>query len=224
MTQPILLSILIPTVVGREEQATQLRKNIITQYEGENSFLIQFASSTPREGMAGRIEIGEVEIVDYKDDKTMTIGEKRELLYNEAKGLYSWQIDDDDDIAPNAIQLILEAIRSNSDVDVISFEEFIDIDGKIMKSNHHGKYIIWEGDGNSLFDDGYHFHRTPFFKSVIRTELAKKVEIPYIRFGEDNIFADNLLPHIKTEIHINQELYKYIHRSSNHNERYGIKD
>ena len=218
---PIELSILIPSTPDRKEDLQKLLECIDKQ---------EYVRKVDMYDIDGlKCErywdiLCPIEVLVFEDAKIMTIGEKRELLYKHAKGTHSIQVDSDDLLSPNAIQLILEAIRSNPDVDVISFEEFIDIDGKIMKSNHHGKYIIWEGDGNSLFDDGYHFHRTPFFKSVIRTELAKKVEIPYIRFGEDNIFADNLLPHIKTETHINQELYKYIHRSSNHNERYGIKD
>lgn len=216
---PIELSILIPSTPDRKEDLQKLLECIDKQ---------EYVRKVDMYDVDGlKCErywdiLCPIEVLVFEDAKIMTIGEKRELLYKHAKGTHSIQVDSDDLLAPNAIQLILEAIRSNPDVDVISFEEFIDIDGKIMKSNHHGKYIIWEGDGNSLFDDGYHFHRTPFFKSVIRTALAKSVSIPHVRFGEDHRFADNLLPRIKTETHINQELYKYIHRSSNHETRYGF--
>jgi len=201
-----LLSILIPTVVGREEQYKYLLNRIM---KAENGFAI----------LSGRVE-------DIKlcDDKEMTIGEKREKLYQMANGLYSWQIDDDDDIADNAIELILNAIKSNPDVDVISFEEYVNMDGKEYRSNHAAIYSGWEGDGNSIFPDGFHFHRTPFFKSVIRTELAKSIPIQKIRFGEDHAFANDLHPLIKSEFHISEPLYRYIHRSSDHNTRYGIKD
>ncbi len=164
-----------------------------------------------------------IEILVFEDAKIMTIGEKRELLYKHAKGTYSIQVDSDDLLAPNAIQLILEAIISNPDVDVISFEEYCNMDGKEYKSNHSATYGGWEGDGNSLFPDGFHFHRTPFFKSVIRTELAKSIPIQKIRFGEDHAFANDLHPLIKSEFHISEPLYRYIHISSPHNERYGIK-
>lgn len=222
MTQP-LLSIQIPTTPDRQIETNVLVNEIKNQ--------CGIAAKEVKIVRGNIIILWVLSFVDFNvpveiilgiDDKTLTIGEKREILYKESGGLYSWQIDSDDMIASNAIQLILEAIKSNPDVDVISFEEYVNIDGKEYKSNHHGKYLIWEGDGNSIFEDGFHFHRTPFFKSVIRTGLAKRVEIPHIRFGEDNIFADNLLPNIKTEIHIPEPLYRYIHTSSPHNERYGI--
>jgi len=57
---------------------------------------------------------------------------------------------------------------------------------------------------------------------VIRTELAKKVPIPHIRFGEDHEWSKLLKPLIQSEIHINQPLYRYIHVSSNPQERYGL--
>lgn len=198
MTNP-LLSILIPTVVGREKEFDLLVSCLGKQYSG-----------------------GDVEISYIKDNKEITIGEKREGLYRYAEGLFSWQIDDDDDIAPNSIQLILEAIKSNPEVDCITFQEYVNIDGKEYKSNHSNEYADWEGDGNSLFTDGFHFHRTPFFKSVIKTEIAKSVPIPHIRFGEDHQWAQALKPHLKTEIHISEPLYRYIHISSNPTERYGL--
>jgi hypothetical protein len=152
----------------------------------------------------------------------MTIGEKRELLYKAANGLYSWQIDSDDDIADNAIDLIIGAIKNNPGVDVISFEEYCNMDGKEYKSNHSNDYLDWEGDGSFEFPDGFHFHRTVFYKDVIRTELAKSIPFVYCRFGEDHLFAKDLKPHIKSEFHIAEQLYRYIHVSSDFNERYGL--
>ncbi len=194
-----LLSILIPTVVGREKQFTWLHALLINQIKNDN----------------------EVEILRLKDNKEMTIGEKREKLYLLANGLYSIQIDDDDELADNAIQLILDTIKI-SGVDCITFEEYIDIDGKIERSNHSLSYGDWEGEGGKELWDGFHYHRTPFFKSVIKTEIARSVPIPHIRFGEDHQWAQALKSFLKSEIHIPEQLYKYIHISSNFNERYGI--
>lgn len=165
-----------------------------------------------------------IEILVFEDAKIMTIGEKRELLYKHAKGIYSIQVDSDDLLAHNAIQLILEAIKSNPEVDCITFEERVSFDGVEYRSNHSNEYSGWEGDGHKILYDGFHFHRTVFFKDVIRTELARSVPVPHCRFGEDNMYADALKPLIKSEIHINQQLYLYNHISSPHNERYGIKE
>jgi hypothetical protein len=197
MTQP-LLSILIPTVVGREEQLDRLFHKIISTYAGEG-VLVSFA----------------------KDNKEMTIGEKRGKMYKGATGLYSWQIDDDDDISDDALVLIIQAIEMYGS-DCVTFREHCEMDGKVFKSNHSLQYGDWEGEGHVELSDGFHFHRTPFMKDVIKTEIARSVPIPHIRFGEDHQWSQALKPHLKSETHIEKEIYKYIHNSTDPTERYGL--
>lgn len=201
--EAILLSILIPTVIGREDKYNSLFSVIMKQIEAlpENYRLL-------------------ISINKRVDNKEMTIGEKRELLYRQAAGDYSWQIDDDDSISDNAIKLILEAIKQNPDC--ITFREHCMMDGKEYKSNHSLEYADWEGDGSRILEDGFHFHRTPFMKSVIKTEIARSVPIPHIRYGEDHQWAQALKPHLKTEVHIPEDIYFYQHQSSDPTERYGL--
>lgn len=206
-----LLSILIPTVYGREELLIKL----IQKIKQKHSWVEIETDGGNHYGICYSLPIS---FLILKDDKSKTIGEKREDLYKKSFGIFSWQIDDDDDIADNAIQLILEAIKSNPEVDCITFEEYVNIDGVEQRSNHSLQYADWANN-----QDGYDYVRTPFMKSVIKTEIAKSVPIPHIRFGEDHQWAQVLKPHLKTEIHISEQLYRYIHISSPHNERYGIK-
>lgn len=213
MSNP-LLSILIPTVVGREEMLKIIVKKSLHLNLPDAEFEENYAD----------IKYNGLQLIYHRDNKELTIGEKREKLYKSADGLFSWQIDEDDDISDNAIELILEAIKSNPEVDCITFEERVSLDGVEYKSNHSNEYSGWEGDGQKILYDGFHFHRTVFFKDVIRTELARSVPVPHCRFGEDNMYADALKPLIKSEIHINQQLYFYNYISSPHNERYGIKE
>ncbi len=214
-----LLSILIPTVVGRESQV----ENLLNKIKGDKAWKEVKVINGRYEAHFGE-NLGEpIWFQIYKDDKLVTIGEKRQDMYNDSNGMFSWQIDDDDDIAINAIELILEAIKSNPEVDCITFEEYCNINGIEYKSKHSLEYGDWEGDGSKELTDGFHFHRTPFMKSVIRTDIAKSVPVPYIRFGEDHQWAQALNLHLKTEIHIPQQLYKYIHQSTDFNTRYGIK-
>ena len=195
MTQP-LLSILIPTVVGREKEYNHLYEILINQYRGV-----------------------EVEMGVLKDNKEITIGEKRERLYQMANGLYSWQIDDDDDIAPNAIQLILEAIKSNPEIPCITFRERCMINGEYKSSNHSIRYSQWMDN-----QDGYNYVRCPFYKDVIRTDIAKSVPFPHIRYNEDEQWSMAIKPLLTDEIHIEEELYYYFYEpKESHNERYGIK-
>lgn len=191
MKQP-LLSILIPTVVGREKEFKALVDLLAKQYSGL-----------------------EVEIAHLIDNKEMTIGEKRERLYQHAFGKYSWMIDDDDSVAPGSIHLVLAAIKENPDC--ITFRENCMINGNYYSSNHSLKYDKWRDNF-----DGFDYVRTPFYKDVIKTEIARSVPFEHIRWNEDERFSYALLPHLKNEIHIDEEIYFYIHNSSDPTERYGL--
>lgn len=205
MSKP-LLSILIPTVFEREYLCNLLLQKLgskIINLSGVDKFAVN--------------------VIREVDNKEMTIGEKREGLYQKSTGLFSWQIDDDDDIADNAIQLILEAIKSNPDVDCITFEENCMMNGKYYKSNHSLEYPDWYGDGSHLLADGFHYHRTPFYKDVIKTEIAKSVPFQHIRYGEDHLWSIDLKPKLTSEIHLDTEVYYYIYEpKEDFNTRYGL--
>lgn len=204
MIQP-LLSILIPTVVGREESLHNL--------------MGKMANYDPNKIINGAVtkHSNDIEIIYLKDNKEMTIGEKREKLYQKATGLYSIQVDDDDDISDNAIQLILEAIKSNPEIPCITFREKCMMNGEYKSSNHSIKYEKWQDNF-----DGYDYVRCPFYKDVIRTDIAKSVPFPHIRYNEDEQWSMVIKPLLTNEIHIEEELYYYIYNETPHNERYGL--
>jgi len=214
------LSILIPITPERYETVQPLLDMIIGQ---RNENLVHMISDTDWEGIFRSAIYPEVEVCMISDNKEMTLGEKRERLYKMAKGEYSWQVDSDDLIAENSVEKILSAIYTNPDV--ITFEEQVWINRQRFMSNFSLRYAKWDGDGAVKLTDGFHFHRTPFYKCVIKTEIARSVPFPHIRYNEDEQWAAALKPHLKTEIHIDEELYYYIYNSQpeEHNERYGIK-
>ena len=119
MNKP-LLSLLIPTTKGRYDQWHNLISKIfklsglkreVGKVVGIDNYFMNYWRSDC-----------EVELISCYDEKQLTIGEKRELMYKEANGIFSFQIDDDDDIADDAIELILKAIKENPDVDCVTFE------------------------------------------------------------------------------------------------------
>ena len=201
--QQPLLTIQVPTVEGRENEFNKLKDEIFRQGEATGSF-----------------EDGSLGFISLKDKKEITIGAKRRQLYESSKGLYSWQIDDDDDIHKHAIEMILDEIIANPGIDCITFKELCIFDGtRVQSSNHSLKYKQWQDN-----HDGYNHVRTPFFKDVIRTELCRTPGlIPDIRYSEDHEFAKNIYPLLKTEKWINEFIYVYQHNASPMNERYGIK-
>lgn len=212
----VLLSILIPYTPDREKDLQKLLDCISEQYFTRKVEIFD----------VGKIDayrywdlLSEIEIITFKDNREMTIGEKRELLYKHAKGIMSWQIDSDDSIAPNAIQLILEAIKSNPEVDCITFREKCLMNGEYKRSNHSLQYSQWMDN-----QDGYDYVRSPFYKDVIRTDIAKSVPFPKIRYNEDEQHSMALYPHLHSEIHIDEELYIYIYEpKDSHEKRYGFK-
>lgn len=202
MNQP-LLTILIPTTIERTKEYLSLREELDRQRKEFNLL--------------------EKIIIEFDDrGKEIPIGEKREDMYQKSNGLYSVQWDSDDGISMGGLKKIIDAIETNPLIDCITYEEYINIDGKEMRGNHSIKYEDWMGDGNKELSDGFHFWRTPFMKSVIRTDIAREIPIPHIRFGEDHQFAIAIKPYLKTETHIPEQIYRYIHISSNHTERYGF--
>lgn len=222
MQNNIILSILIPTVEGRYDQWHSLITKIFSlsgldrgcgQVVKTKDYCMNYWQSNC-----------EVELISCYDNKVISIGEKRELLYKEATGKYSFMIDDDDDISEDAIDLILEAIKNNPDVDCVTFQEHCLLYGKYFKSNHSLSYPGWYGDGSHLLHDGFHYHRSPFYKDVIKTSIAQSVPFHHIRYGEDVLFSKDLYKHLKKEVHIDKEIYFYIYEpKDSHEDRYGIK-
>lgn len=193
-----LLTILIPTVVGREAEFDKLKGNIDLQC-----------------AILGGYD--EVEILSLKDNKEITIGEKRERLYAMANGLFSWMIDDDDSISPDAIQNILAVIIDNPHIPCITFRENCMMNGEYKSSNHSIKYEKWADNF-----DGYDYVRCPFYKDVIRTDIAQSVPFEYVRYNEDEKFSMAIKPLLTDEAHIDKEIYFYIYEpKETHEERYG---
>jgi glycosyltransferase involved in cell wall biosynthesis len=77
--------------------------------------------------------------VSICDNKEISIGTKRQQMYELCKGKYAWQIDDDDWISENAIDLILDEI--DKDMDCITFKEHCQFDNRANEmSNFSLKY------------------------------------------------------------------------------------
>jgi hypothetical protein len=214
MKYPYLLSIQIPTIYGREKQFNELHAELHRQ--------------------AFMLPDNYVEITFVRDNKEMSIGEKRQMLYQISNGEFSVQVDDDDAVSPNFISSIINAIQLNPNCDCVTYKELIKevvtnnrqqrlraaYFGPMIKyCNHSIKYHKWDNN-----DDGFNYVRTPYHKDVIRTSLCLQSGVSDMRFGEDEDFAKRILPLLLFEVHIDEFLYIYNAPSNiNHNLRYGIK-
>lgn len=196
MIKPIL-TIMIPTTIDRKEMFLGLMEEIQKQVYQHDP-------------------LGEVEIIWNEDNKQISVGRKRQLLLEEAKGEWVVGIDSDDWIHEDYIKDILLSLKENPNTDHVGFLEECDIDGEKSLSIFSIKHKMWDEN-----KDGYDHIRCANPKSVIRRTKALEVGFQDIRFSEDRIFSESVTPLLTSEIFIDKPLYKYIYRSTPNIDRYG---
>ena len=191
-----LLTICLPTIESRKEQFAALKEYIElqTKKHGKN-----------------------IEIITLCDNKEMSIGEKRQRLYEMAKGLYSWQIDDDDSILKGSIDLVMEAIKKEL-ADCITFKELCIFEDRQEQSSFSLQWKEWADNVG-----GFDHVRTPFCKTPIKTEICLHAGVKDMRYGEDHQFAKDVYPLLKTETYIDEFIYIYRYKFEPHETKYGIK-
>lgn len=163
--------------------------------------------------------VSETEIIFEEDGKELSVGAKRQLLLERAKGEFVAGFDSDD--WPQAYYLhdILKAIKDYPTTDHVGFLEECDINGEKSLSIFSSSHLKWEENAH-----GYDHIRCANPKSVIRRSIALKVGYKDLRYGEDRIFSEAVTPLIKSEVFLDRVLYYYRHTSTPHFERYGIKE
>lgn len=200
MANGIKLSILIPTIFGREEQFKKLRNYLRRQLEVDGIW-------------------NEVEVVSETDDRTMSIGNKRQALLNKCYGDFVVFIDDDDWVPHDYCLTLWDAISNNPDIDSIGF-----LQDCIFDNVHHKKASLsnrW-GDWN-INEGGFDLVRTPFFPTPIRRDIAVAIGYNDMRYGEDHDFARRLKDSgmIKNELFIDKVMYIYQYTTRPFDEKYG---
>lgn len=181
----IKLSLLIPTIVGREEQYDALIKSL-WYYKGKD-----------------------VEICTFKDNREKSIGEKRNSLIWRAKGMYVAFIDDDDAISPTYVEHLLKAVESGCDC--ASLKGMYSVDGRDDGIFEHSlKYNEWRTTNNEV-----KYERYPNHLNCINADIAKRFKFPETNFGEDHDWSKQVhqAKALKTEYYIPEIIYYYKFRS-----------
>ena len=151
-----------------------------------------------------------VQLLILADNGEATIGEKRNRLLQEAKGIYVCFIDDDDSVSPDYIETLLTGIETNPDC--ISLRGEITIDGgKPEIFEHSLKYNKWETkDGAAI-----KYLRNPNHLNCIRASIAKQFTFPDKSHGEDHTWSIKINASwlLKTEYYTDRVLYYYKYTS-----------
>lgn len=157
-------------------------------------------------------DIKDVEILIISDNKTMTVGRKRSLLFNIAQGRYVCQIDDDDDISDDFISTLRETINNDTDVDVICYNQEASMNGTIWvvetslnhDQNHPFDQMKVDSNGKPV-----PCKRPPWHWCAWRKDLVKNIPFGDSNTQEDTVFVIEALKQAKTQIVIPKILCKY---------------
>jgi glycosyltransferase involved in cell wall biosynthesis len=206
----MLLSILICTIHQRKEQLhlllTELEKQSIENGYKINSDLEIFIRDDWHENFNGLA--------------TINVGQKRDLLLKGSKGKIVCFIDDDDWISPNYLKLIIEAIKSNPNIDCIGFLQDYLVDGKEQIGGSKVcislKYNQWD-----LNVDGYLAVRTPNHLTPIKRQICIDAGgYKNLEKAEDLDFSNRVYPFLKNEYFINETMYYYRKKTENEHQKF----
>lgn len=184
------LSILVPSVNSR--RCIYLTKCLDSLY-GQLESLPDYISDR-------------VEILFLVDNKSRTLGEKRNNLIDIAKGEYVCFVDDDDRVSEDYIKTLFEATFCG--YDVISFNSSVSLDGGVSKicdfsikhkedSNTQNKYL-----------------RIPNHLCCIKKDIVSKIKFSDISLGEDADFAKRVFHLLQSEKKLEKVLYYYDYNSN----------
>ena len=161
----------------------------------------------------------DVEILSIMDNKSFGISEKRNELLKLARGSHLTWIDDDDDVAENYVDRLVETIERNPEVDVISFNQVCYLEGIEARvfaqmGNPHEQVVPCPIDPTRYKDT----LRPPYHWCVWKTSLAQSedfksdVLIPGSDVGEDIDWLTRLYPKVKNSIYLDKDvlhIYRY---------------
>lgn len=175
------LSILIPTLPIREKLSSVL---FLKLKEQKKAFPEQ------------------IEILT-NDNTSISIGAKRQLMLQAARGEYLCFIDDDDRIVDNYIELVMAGIATNPDC--CSLNGIMTTDGKNPKPFKHSI------DYDSMYERDGVYYRPPNHLNTVRASIAKQMKFPDWERSEDSNYCFQLRDSglVKVEYKIEPTLYFY---------------
>lgn len=175
----ISLSILIPSVPERMDFLSRMIQDLSQQTQGMP-----------------------VEILVLLDNKKSTIGAKRSVLLEQAKGDYIVYVDDDDRIEPHYVSTLCSQIEATPDADCIVYDVAVYLNGNFYKICKYGKEY-------SYSEDHSFYYRKPNPRMCYAKRIASKHKFMDISGGEDDEWAGRVAEDITNQIRIPTVLYHY---------------
>tara|TARA_R110002012_G_scaffold104995_3_gene245744 strand:- start:83 stop:733 length:651 start_codon:yes stop_codon:yes gene_type:complete len=151
----------------------------------------------------------DVEVLCLVDNKSLTIGQKRNIVLNAARGNYVACLDDDDMISDDYIQTICDHIDGGDYFDVLAFNQHCTINGEevmVYFDINHKQNDPLVRDENGKYVD---MRRPPWHMCVWRKEIADKAEFRDTSWGEDWDWVSQMYPYVKVQLKIDNVLHYY---------------
>lgn len=183
-----MLSVLICTIEKRRSRFNQLIERLNELIERDNLK-------------------GQIEIIPKCDAGHalggMTIGAKRNWLYNEAIGTYSISLDDDDWIDSEYFSILFNALKENPDC--VNMIGVMNTDGFNQRRFEHSIRYHYYFERNRVY------YRSPGHINAIKSSIAKKFKFPETNHGEDADWSMQLIKSglLQKEAQISKVLYHY---------------
>jgi len=200
-----LLSVLIATLVRREERFLELANGLCAQAE---------AAPAP------------VEVVAYQNAGEHPLASYREALLLTARGKYLCFVDDDDEVPPWYMEEICLALAPGPDV--VAFEQYCTGTG-CPRTFFGLQYRGAPYEPVMMQDGGPAYLRAYSHMQPIRTEIARQGSFlgpgPAQSTGEDYLFAASVIPILvergSREARINRVMYSYLWMSAGESAQQG---
>lgn len=191
----ILLTIAIPSITSRTRMGLEPLVARLTSQISDNK---------------------EVEIISLVDNKSMSVGRKRQALFQLARGRYVCQVDDDDGVEDDFVKTILSAIKDteNDPPEVISFQQRCDIDGQIMFVECGIEYTAMSEPKYDKETGRIVIRRCPWHWCCWRNDIAKKGKFYDCNGIEDGLFPRQMKELITKEYKVPKVLLQYKFRTS----------
>lgn len=164
---------------------------------------LQFLINSIKKQIKGR----KVEIIYLGDDKTKSVGAKRNDLLSISRGEYITFVDDDDMVSNEYLDEIFRAMESKPDVIAFHVQRFLN--GEKQKVMIYDNVTLRP----RMAPNATHYklccnHLCVWRKSII------KVRFPDKSLGEDHDWAMDMINHYKTFHTIDKVLYNYYYSTT----------
>lgn len=191
----MILSILIPSIPKRNKRLKSLKRILSKQIKGELKAQVEIIVEDSESVLNGGI----------------SIGKKREQLVNKAQGEYCCFLDDDDEISPDYIKVLLDLCSQKQHI--CTFRSFAKLEGYWCLID-----MNLENKENEQAFPGI-VKRTPWHICAVRTEFAKNYLFQDSNYGEDWQWFEQVLKHCETQANSPAIIHQYNHTKKSEADR-----